>query len=107
MLNDDGTRTDRIVVEGEGVWNVNTDNTVTFTPVAPFVGTPSPIRYVVCAANGARSNPSIISITGQCVCNAYEESVSALSGFSIFLVVSLGTLIGIFLMRREEFNSNL
>ena len=106
LVNTDGTLTDRIVVDGEGVWNVNDDNTVTFTPVAPFVGTPSSVSYLVEDANGASSNPSTISIAGQCVCSAYETSVPSISGFFLVILFLLIALIGSFLMRKEEFKLN-
>ena len=104
LLNADGTVTDRLVVNGEGVWNVNADNTITFTPVAPFVGTPSPVRYLVEDANGVRSNNSLISIAGNCVCEDYETSVPSLSVSSLLLLVLLISSMGIFFTRREELN---
>jgi len=104
LLNADGTVTDRLVVDGEGVWTVNADNTITFTPVAGFVGTPTPVRYLVQDANGARSDSSLITITGQCVCEDYTTSVPSLSVTSLLMLALLVSSMGIFFARREELN---
>jgi len=104
LLNANGTVTDRLVVNGEGVWNVNADNTITFTPAAGFVGTPIPVRYLVEDANGARSDSALITITGQCVCEDYTTSVPALSVTSLLMLVVLISATGIFFARREELN---
>jgi len=104
LLNADGTVTNRLVVDGEGVWTVNADNTITFTPAAGFVGTPTPVRYLVEDANGARSNSSTITITGQCVCEDYTTSVPALSVTSLLMLALLISSMGIFFIRKEELN---
>jgi len=105
LLNADGTVTDRLVVEGEGVWTVNTDNTIIFTPAAGFVGTPTPVRYLVEDANGARSGSALITITGECVCEDYTTSgIPSLSMSSLLLLVLLISASGLFFMRKEELN---
>jgi len=104
LLNADGTVTNRLVVDGEGVWTVNADNTITFTPATGFVGTPTPVRYLVEDANGARSNSSTITITGQCVCEDYTTSVPALSVTSLLMLALLISSMGMFFARREALN---
>jgi len=104
LLNADGTVTNRLVVDGEGVWTVNTDNEIIFTPAAGFVGTPTPVRYLVEDANGARSNSSLITITGQCVCEDYTTSVPTLSVTSLLMLALLISSMGIFFVRKEELN---
>ena len=43
----DGSLVTELVVAGEGVWKVNPDGTITFTPNADFSGDPTPIKYRV------------------------------------------------------------
>jgi CshA-type fibril repeat protein len=105
LVNADGTFSDRITVNGEGVWSVNSDNMVIFTPVAPFVGTPSPIDYVVRDANGAVSNTSTVSINGKCVCKAYTEDVPVFSTFGLVLMMFLSMMVGLRLIKREIIES--
>ena len=94
LVDNNGTMTDRIVVSGEGIWIVNSDNTITFTPVAPFVGTPSPIHYLVEDLKGGVSNIGTITIKGTCVCNSYETSVDVLNSFGLLVMLLLSTLLG-------------
>ena len=101
LVNDDGTFTDEITVDGEGVWSVNEDNTVTFTPVEPFVGTPTSIDYVVRDVNGGVSNTSTISINGQCVCKPYTEDIPVFSSVGLFLMMFFSTLLGAYCVRKE------
>jgi len=102
LVNNDGTFTNEITVNGEGVWSVNSDNTVVFTPVTPFVGTPASMDYVVRDANGAVSNTSTVSIKGQCVCKPYREDIPVFSGLGLFLMMLFSTLLGIGLIKRES-----
>lgn len=51
-----------ITVPGEGVWVLNTDGTVTFSPEAGFFGDPTPIQYSVTNDAGTTSNVAEISI---------------------------------------------
>ncbi|HYG83260.1 MAG TPA: right-handed parallel beta-helix repeat-containing protein [Verrucomicrobiae bacterium] len=52
-----------LTVAGEGVWQVNPDGTITFTPGAGFVGTTTPVNYLVADVDGAVSNPAAITVT--------------------------------------------
>jgi CshA-type fibril repeat protein len=101
LVNTDGTFTDEVTVDGEGVWSVNSDNMVVFTPVAPFVGTPSSMDYLVRDANGAVSNTSTVTINGQCVCKPYREDIPVFSTFGLFLMMLLSMIVGLRLIKKE------
>jgi len=101
LVNSDGTFTDEIKVEGEGVWSVNSDNMIVFTPVTPFVGTPSPINYVVRDANGAVSNTATVTIKGQCVCKPYTEDIPVFSSLGLFLMMFLSMILGLGFIKKE------
>ena len=52
-----------LVVAGEGTWTVgNTTGQITFTPVATFHGTPTPIQYTVRSPAGVISAPANVTI---------------------------------------------
>ena len=101
LVNADGTFINEITVNGEGVWSVNEDNMIVFTPVTPFVGTPSPVNYVVRDANGGVSNTSTITINGQCVCKPYTENIPVFSTLGLFLMIFLTMMIGVRLVQKE------
>ena len=101
LVNTDGTFTDEVTVDGEGVWSVNADNMIIFTPVAPFVGTPTPVDYVVRDVNGGVSNTSTISINGQCVCKPYTEDIPVFSTLGLFLMMLLSMLVGLRFIKKE------
>ena len=88
--------------EDEGTWSVNEDGTVTFTGFAGYTGTPTPVRYIVMDNAGERSNPATVTITGQCVCKAYEESIPSMGKISAVIMVLLTLLLSTFLFKEEE-----
>ena len=51
-----------LTVSGEGIWTVNGDNTVTFSPDPSFVGDPTPVGYNIDSENVADSNRATIFI---------------------------------------------
>lgn len=52
-----------LVVPGEGTWSVNTSTgDITFTPLAGFGGSPTPITYTVSDDQGNRSNAATATI---------------------------------------------
>lgn len=51
-----------ITVPGEGVWKLNANGSVTFTPAATFSGDPTPIQYKITSQTGVVSNIAEISI---------------------------------------------
>ena len=103
LVGANGVLTNRVVVTGQGIWTVGANNSVTFTPVAPFVGTPTPIQYVIQNGSngGAISNRATISITGQCVCEPYESSIDTLSTFGLIVMLFFSSLLGLNLVRKE------
>ena len=104
LITDNGEKSQMLTASGEGVWTVNDDNTVTFTPVAPFVGTPTSIMYVVQDSNGALSNSSSIAITGTCVCDVYEASIPVFSTLGLIFMFLISMLLGLSLVKREALN---
>lgn len=48
-----------LVVAGEGTWTVNTDGSITFTPLAGFSGDPGSISYSVANAQGTTATASV------------------------------------------------
>ena len=97
-----GSLVQTLVVEGEGVWRVNTDQTITFTPEAGYTGTPTPIDYVIQDRNGLTSNSATITIRGTCTCDSYEASVSVMSDTAAILMLLLTLLLTIFFFERED-----
>ena len=103
-----GTNTetfDELVVEGEGVWKILADGKITFTAETGFIGVPTPVYYIVQCKQGTVSNVAKASITSNCVCDPYEESVSdsvaSLSEFSMVLLLVLTSTFSLFFFRRE------
>jgi len=100
LVDVNNTYVDRIDVANEGIWSVTSENIVRFTPVAPFVGTPSPIHYIVEDPSGTISNEGRVSIEGECICKAYETSIDALNTFGLVLMLLLSTLLGMRLTKK-------
>ncbi len=53
---------DQVTVPGEGVWSVDKDGEVTFTPEEGFTGDPTPIKYTIKDKAGNESNPAKITV---------------------------------------------
>lgn len=61
-----------LVVAGQGTWSVDLESgTITFTPVAGFIGDPTPIQYTIADNLGLRSEPATVSVD-------YAPAVTAL-----------------------------
>lgn len=90
-----------LIVKEEGVWRVEDNNWVVFTPTVPFIGTPTSVSYLVQDANGAVSNSATISISGRCVCKAYREDIPVFSNLGLFFMVLFTLLVGSLLIHRE------
>ncbi|WP_143483620.1 Ig-like domain-containing protein [Propionicimonas paludicola] len=55
----------QLLVDGQGTWTVNAGGTITFTPLADFVGTTSAISYQVADANGTTATSTVTVTVGQ------------------------------------------
>jgi|GEM_PF-1453955 len=62
LVSSSGAEVTSITTPGQGTFVANVNGTVTFTPVAGFSGSTSPVQYLVYDANGAVSNTSTITI---------------------------------------------
>lgn len=102
ILDADGNRVQSRVVAGEGTWQVNADQTVTFTPEEGYTGTPTPIEYVIQDRHGIISNAATITIVGVCKCDPYEESISVMSDTAGILMFLLTLLLMVFFFERED-----
>jgi len=101
LIQDDGSLTHHLIIAEEGVWDVDNENSVTFTPVTPFVGTPSSVTYLVQDNNGATSNSATVRIEGECVCKDYEEDVPSLDKLSLLLLMFLTLGLAEIFIRQE------
>ena len=101
LIDNNGDMQQEITITGEGVWSVNEENSVIFTPIAPFVGTPSSITYLVQDPNGAVSNTATVNISGQCVCKAYREDIAVFSTLGLLLMFLFSAVLGSILIKRE------
>ena len=77
-----------MTVPGQGVWTVNADNTVTFTPEDGFTGAPTPIDYTFANADGVRSNVASITLSVAAAPGAVTP-VPTLSQWSLLLLAAL------------------
>jgi CshA-type fibril repeat protein len=102
ILDASGNQVESSVIVGEGTWQVNADQTVTFTPEEGYTGTPTPIEYVIQDRNGAISNTATITIAGECTCETYESSISVMSDTAGILMFLLTLLLTIFFFEREK-----
>lgn len=62
LIATDGSETATITTPGEGVWVVNSDGTITFTAEAGFLGTATPVKYVVYDQHGMSSNQASVTV---------------------------------------------
>ncbi len=53
---------DEIIVPGEGVWKVDDNGVLTFTPEPYFIDSPTPISYIAKDPNGHPSKPAMVQI---------------------------------------------
>jgi|GEM_PF-5890284 len=61
-----------LVVAGQGTWSIDLGSgTITFTPIAGFIGDPTPIQYTIADNLGLRSEPATVSVD-------YAPAVTAL-----------------------------
>jgi hypothetical protein len=99
-------------VPNQGVWNTNTDGTITYRAYPNFTNVePTPISYKVLdnAGNVASTDATIIirksvvaGVSNSSADCQTSDSVPVLSKFGMVLMALLGTLFGVFLFRKEK-----
>ena len=85
--NSNGTL-DNLVVANQGTWSVNaTTGSITFTPIANFVGNPTQISYTVKNSQGNSSNAAIVTINATPIVTADLLNVPypKLSNYNFFV----------------------
>jgi CshA-type fibril repeat protein len=99
-----------LIVIGEGTWSVDNSGVIIFTPEEGFEGRPTNISYKVLSAEGKESNVASISLEMQGVkgvsievedCQT-SDSVPALGGFGLFIMMLMSSVFGMFFARKEE-----
>ena len=93
--------TQTYIVKGEGVWQVESDGTVTFSAEKGFRGVPTPVYYIVKGASGKQSNVAKITISTPCAAYKTSSSVSTLSYGSMLLIFLAISILGLLFARRE------
>ena len=68
-----------LVVVGEGVWRVNGEGGITFTPEEEFIGDPKPIKYTVADDLGNVSAPAKVTV------NYIQENPQAVDDYVLSL----------------------
>ncbi len=92
-----------ITVPNEGIWQVNEDGTVTFTPDPLLVGSPTSIEYSVFNKDGDKVAGAKITVECEgCICEGQIDSADSASGLSIILLVLLTLLLVSFVSKRKE-----
>ena len=91
------------VVAGEGTWRVGEDGSITFAGESAYVGTPTPIRYIV-SDNSVivLSDTATVTIDGTCDCRPYETSIPAMGQLAAFTMLILTLLISMFFFKEEH-----
>ena len=102
FIDANGDEVTTLVVAGEGTWRVDNSGVVTFTGESGFVGTPTPVRYIVYGNVAVLSDSATIRITGTCDCTPYESSIPAMGQLVGVLMVLLTMLLSMLFLRKEE-----
>jgi len=88
-----------LLVDREGLWRVESNGTVTFTPEEDFIGKPTNIEYLVFSKNGDKSAVGMIDMNN----NTNRTNSVALFGIKgLLLMILFGGLFGMFYMRESE-----
>ncbi len=87
IMDVDGNPVVSLLVDGEGIWVVNADGMITFTPETGFTGDPTPVQYIVKDNVGNTSQPASINIDYPQVIEANDDEVNAQRGEAITINV--------------------
>jgi CshA-type fibril repeat protein len=103
IITPNGDEVTTYVVAGEGTWTVGENGNITFTGESGFVGTPTPIRYIV-SDNSVivLSDTATVTIHGTRDCRPYETSIPAMGKLSAFTMLILTLLITMLFFREEK-----
>ena len=105
LIDADGNQVTTLIVPGEGTWTVDNNGIVTFTGETGYVGTPTPVRYIVYDNTAVLSDTATIRINGTLNCEPYEASIPAMGQLATILLVLFTTLIALLFSKEEEFFS--
>jgi CshA-type fibril repeat protein len=98
-----GNEVSTLVVPNEGTWTIDNNGVVTFTGVSGFVGTPTPVQYIVYDRRAVLSDTATVRINGTCDCTPYETSIPAMGQIATILLVLFTSLIALLSFREEDF----
>lgn len=92
-----------LVVPDEGTWSVGEHGVITFTGEPGFVGTPTPIRYIVDNNSVVvLSDTASVAINGTCVCGPYEKNIPAMGQLAVLSMLILTLLITLLVFKEEH-----
>ncbi|MCK4442835.1 MAG: hypothetical protein KAU90_12580, partial [Sulfurovaceae bacterium] len=103
-----------LIVEGEGIWNLNNQGLLTFIPEENFDGVPTNILYRVKSSSGRNYQTATVALHATAIAGVTkegevcqtEDNVPAMGGISIVIILILSGLLGLF-FRRKENKSNI
>jgi Leucine-rich repeat (LRR) protein len=94
-----------LTVDSEGVWRVESNGTVVFTPEENFTGNPTSIEYLLLKNSGDKSAVGIIDMNHKPIIDEDIEYANTVDLFGInglLLMILLGGLYGVFYIRELE-----
>ncbi|MCK4441007.1 MAG: hypothetical protein KAU90_03315, partial [Sulfurovaceae bacterium] len=98
-----------LTVDGEGVWTLDDQGLLTFTPEDNFDGVPTDISYLVKSTSGIKSQTATVALSATAVegvkvevaCQT-EDNIPAMGEVGILITLILGGLLALFFRRKEE-----
>lgn len=81
-----------LVVSGQGAYAVQTDGSVTFTPESTFVGTATPVTYVMADSVGQKASSTLtVTVTPPAAPSAMSQTKTLAPGESVTFTPLIGT----------------